>query len=201
MWSGVSLCATCHAIVPWLRSIAVIRPYGGLNIGSPSILSIRGTMGASIASLGARNPLPPPNPPSPGGTPPAAPLSPGGTPPAACAASPGPPLAGPTPPGGTPPPASPPSPRPPLAGPPSTGGTPTPPRPPPPGPTAPLMLAVPPKAPPLASRFTVRLPTNPADHTPWAFCVAEDASTTDFEYTYTVCVSGSYEPPGQLAPP
>src|SRR5262245_63648950 len=33
--SGVSPCGTCQAIVPLFRSIAVMRPYGGLMSGNP----------------------------------------------------------------------------------------------------------------------------------------------------------------------
>src|SRR5262245_18907464 len=62
MLSGVSPCAICHAIVPLFMSIAVMRPYGGLMIGSP--ITVR---------LPPPSPPPPPPPPGPPARPPLAP--------------------------------------------------------------------------------------------------------------------------------
>ena len=39
MLSGVSPCGTCQRISPALRSMAVMRPHGGLTIGIPSMAS------------------------------------------------------------------------------------------------------------------------------------------------------------------
>ena len=39
MSSGVSPCAICHRISPRVMSMALMRPYGGFNIGSPWTLN------------------------------------------------------------------------------------------------------------------------------------------------------------------
>jgi len=41
MFSGVSPFGICHAISPFVRSIAAIVPYGGFRSGSPCTLTLR----------------------------------------------------------------------------------------------------------------------------------------------------------------
>src|SRR5471032_3399479 len=69
MLSSVSPCAICHLIVPLSRSIAVMRPYGGLISGSPCTVipapppsppaAAAGAADADAASAPAPAPAPP----------------------------------------------------------------------------------------------------------------------------------------------
>src|SRR5215831_10782465 len=63
MLSGVSPCAICHAITPLLRSIAVMRPYGGLTSGRPCTVSDAPLASAAAGPAGDSAPASAPAPP------------------------------------------------------------------------------------------------------------------------------------------